>query len=136
MLDYSTKIEWFGTARLRAGYVWGNGNVFSYFTGGLAYGKVDIAGASTVTVPGFVSVTQAFSHSQVNTGWTIGSGTEGKLLIPGWTYKIEALYMDLGTLDDTDIAIPTFSSATGGQTFTHARFTDTILRAGLNYQFH
>jgi hypothetical protein len=40
-------------------------------------------------------------HSHVNTDWVVGSGTEGKLLIPGWTYKIEALYMDLGTLDAT-----------------------------------
>jgi len=45
------------------------------------------------------SITQAFDHSNVNTGWVVGSGTEGKLLIPGWTYKIEGLYMDLGHLD-------------------------------------
>jgi outer membrane immunogenic protein len=25
VLDYQTKIDWFGTVRLRAGYVWGNG---------------------------------------------------------------------------------------------------------------
>src|SRR5262249_49049926 len=31
--DYTTKIEWFGTVRLRAGYVWGNGDVLSYVTG-------------------------------------------------------------------------------------------------------
>src|SRR5262249_45931565 len=28
-LDYTAKIEWFGTARVRAGCVWGNGNVMS-----------------------------------------------------------------------------------------------------------
>jgi outer membrane immunogenic protein len=140
-LDYQTKIDWFSTARVRAGYVWGNGEVLSYVTGGLAYGKVDIAGASTVTVPGFVSVTQAFSHSQVNTGWTIGSGTEGKLLIPGWTYKIEGLYMDLGHLDATGSGgsatalVPVNTTVTTGLT-THTHFTDTILRVGLNYQSH
>src|SRR5262249_28922377 len=55
--NYATKIEWFGTARLRAGYVWGNGDVFSYITGGLAYGKVDLEGTSTVS--GIIS----FPHS-------------------------------------------------------------------------
>jgi len=47
--DYETKIDWFGTVRLRAGYVWGNGDVFSYVTGGLAYGKVDLEETSTVS---------------------------------------------------------------------------------------
>jgi outer membrane immunogenic protein len=32
--NYTTKIEWFGTARVRIGYVWGNGDVMSYLTGG------------------------------------------------------------------------------------------------------
>ena len=64
-----------------------------------------------------------------------GYGTEGKLLIPGWTYKIEGLYMDLGSLDDPDV-LGLVTGATGGQIFTHTHFTDGILRAGLNYQFH
>jgi opacity protein-like surface antigen len=65
----------------------------------------------------------------------VGTGTEGKLLnFPGWTVKIEALYMDLGTLDISDFALLT--GASGGQVTTHTRFTDTILRVGLNYQFH
>ena len=34
VLDYGTKIDWFGTVRARVGYVWGNGNVLSYLTGG------------------------------------------------------------------------------------------------------
>jgi hypothetical protein len=68
----------------------------------------------------------------------VGFGTEGKLLIPGWTYKIESLYMDLGTLDGTDVLVGAtgFTGTTGGQSITHTHFTDGILRAGLNYQFH
>jgi outer membrane immunogenic protein len=48
--------------------------------------------------------------------------------------------MDLGHLDATNV--PSGASAgapfvaTGGQVTTHTHFTDTILRAGLNYQFH
>jgi outer membrane immunogenic protein len=152
-LDYAAKIEWFGTARLRAGYLFGDGAVLTYVTGGLAYGKVDVAGTSalTGTLPTGVvpfSVNQAFDHSNVNTGWVVGSGTEGKLLIPGWTYKIEGLYMDLGHLDargpggSSSVGVcpvppsPGCFIVTAGPVATHTHFTDTILRAGLNYQFH
>jgi outer membrane immunogenic protein len=142
VIDYQTKIDWFGTVRGRAGYVFGDGAVMTYVTGGLAYGKVDLGGTSTVSgqanvfpFPTF-STTRAIGHSHVNTGWTVGTGTEGKLLIPGWTYKIEYLYVDLGTLDDTDPLGIFISSVSGGQTITHTHFTDNILRVGLNYQFH
>jgi outer membrane immunogenic protein len=148
--DYSTKIEWFGTVRGRIGYVWGNGNVMSYLTGGLAYGKVDIEGTNilsgSVTQGGTaaISVTSAFSHNAVNTGWVAGYGTEGVIDFWGarnWTWKIEALYMDLGTLDTTGVTSSTISTApvntlTGGQVTTHTRFTDGILRGGLNYKFY
>jgi outer membrane immunogenic protein len=147
-LDYTAKIEWFGTARLRAGYLFGDGAVFTYVTGGLAYGKVDVAGTSALTgltrVPSPIlplpTITQAFDHSNVNTGWVVGTGTEGKLLIPNWTYKIEGLYMDLGHLDATGpggsaSGVAAFT-LTAGPAHTHTHFTDTILRAGLNYQFH
>jgi outer membrane immunogenic protein len=145
--DYTTKIDWFGTVRGRIGYVWGNGEVLSYVTGGLAYGKVDLEGTSTVSgSAGFVpfSVTQAFSHNAVNTGWVVGYGTEGHLpgnWIPGnWTWKIEGLYMDLGTLDTAGVTTGASAggafSATGAQVTTHTRFTDGILRGGLNYRFY
>jgi outer membrane immunogenic protein len=145
---YSTQIDWFGTVRARIGYVWGNGEVMSYITGGLAYGEVKINGTNTVSAfvlgvgtPLAESVSQAFDHSQINTGWVVGYGTEGKLLIPGWTLKAEALYMDLGHLDTTGVTTGVFSAlqgatATGGQVTTHSHFTDGILRLGVNYQFH
>jgi outer membrane immunogenic protein len=34
LTNYSTQIDWFGTVRGRIGYVWGNGQVLSYVTGG------------------------------------------------------------------------------------------------------
>ena len=132
--NYTTQKDWFGTVRGRIGYVWGNGEVMSYLTGGLAYGEVKINGTNTVSAPGGsangFSVSQAFGHSQVNTGWTVGTGTEGKLLIPGWTYKIEWLYVDLGTLDATGVTTAAFAGIvnpmSGGQVTAHTRFTDTI----------
>jgi outer membrane immunogenic protein len=148
VLNYQTSVEWFGTVRGRIGYVWGDGDVMSYVTGGLAYGKVGFAGA-TSTVSGIVggtsfSLTNAISgQSHVNAGWVVGFGTEGKTLIPGLTYKIESLYVDLGTLDGTDVVVGVpvfgglgFTGATGGQTITRTHFTNSILRVGLNYRFH
>jgi outer membrane immunogenic protein len=143
-LAYQTKRDWFGTVRGRIGYVWGNGAVLTYVTGGLAYGKVDIEGTSTpISGTGRdLSVTQAFGHSQVNAGWVAGFGMEGKLLIPGWTYKIESLYMDLGTLDAgtpgvsaTLEHIVVIENLNAGPITTHSHFTDAILRVGLNYKF-
>jgi outer membrane immunogenic protein len=150
--NYQTKIDWFGTVRGRIGYVWGNGQLLSYVTGGLAYGEVDLEGTNSVVVfPSgggtlLASVTQTIGHSQVNAGWVVGGGTEGRLDFWGlrnWTWKIEGLYMDLGTLDATGVTSVAICNicapgpqASGGQVTTHTHFTDTILRAGVNYQFH
>jgi outer membrane immunogenic protein len=154
--SYTTQIDWFGTVRARIGYVWGNGEVMSYLTGGLAYGDVKINGTNTVSGHFAVApfsvhhsdffLTQTFGQSQVNTGWVVGYGTEGHLpLMPGnWTWKIEGLWMDLGHLDSTGVTTGAVVFANtalnndlhGGQVTTHSHFTDGILRAGLNYQFH
>jgi outer membrane immunogenic protein len=148
--NYTTKIDWFGTVRGRIGYVWGNGNVMSYLTGGLAYGKVDLEGTNTVSgsvigTNATFSVTQALGHSQINTGWVLGYGTEGVIDFWGarnWTWKIESLYMDLGHLDvagmPAGFSTTNFNPAiaSGAQVTTHSHFTDGILRAGLNYKFY
>jgi outer membrane immunogenic protein len=108
--DYTAKIVWFGTVRGRAGYVWRDGKVMSYLTGGLAYGKVDLEGTGTVSggvcgttngtscasnqTPTPFSVSHAIGHSHVNTGWVLGYGTEGVIDFWGarnWTWKIEGL---------------------------------------------
>lgn len=141
--NYTTKIDWVGTVRARLGYVWGDGAVLTYVTGGLAYGKVGFDATSTVSGTASpcglgscpFSISHAISHSQVNTGWTVGFGTEGKLLIPGWTYKIETLYVDLGSDPETDETIGSLN-ASGGLITGHVRFTDAIVRLGVNYQFH
>jgi outer membrane immunogenic protein len=152
VLDYQTKIDWFGTARLRAGYVWGNGNVFSYLTGGLAYGEVKIDGTNTTSLVcptcangQVIPFSQPFGHSNVNTGWVVGYGTEGRLGVSNWSWKIEGLYMDLGHLDATASSVTSFTAipsavttihATVGPVSTQTHFTDGILRGGLNYKFY
>ena len=145
--SYTTKIDWFGTVRGRIGYVWGNGEVLTYVTGGLAYGEVKINGTNTTsflsgTTTG--SVSQSFGASNVNTGWVLGYGTEGAIDFWGahnWTWKIESLYMDLGHLNAAGTTTGIASSncggceLSGGQVTTNTHFTDWILRGGLNYRF-
>jgi outer membrane immunogenic protein len=124
----------------------------SYLTGGLAYGKVDLDGTSTVSGAfsnnisgGIFSLTQAFGHSQVNTGWVAGYGTEGRLGNSNWTWKVEGLYMDLGHLDTAGpggfvsgavAGSNTSFAVTSGPVTTHTHFIDGILRGGLNYKFY
>jgi outer membrane immunogenic protein len=145
--DYSTQIDWFGTVRARIGYVWGNGQVMSYLTGGLAYGEVKINGTSTdsgsvcpgtscTTLSTPFSSNRAIGHSDVNIGWVAGYGTEGRLATPGWTWRVESYYMDLGHIDDTDAPALTVTGASTGQVTSHTHFTDGILRGGLNYKFY
>ncbi len=89
-------------------------------------GHVEVSGSGQV--PAGIS---AFSASKTNTGFSIGGGIEGSVWLPAnWTWKLEYLYLNLGTLD-----VATSLSATGG-TITHIEFTNNIVRAGLNYQFH
>jgi outer membrane immunogenic protein len=153
--NYTTEIDWFGTVRARLGYVWGNGQVLSYVTGGLAYGEVKIDGTNAISVScppcshsASGSFSQPFSQSHVNTGWVLGYGTEGAIDFWGahnWTWRIESLYMDLGHLNATGV----FSGCPGNlcatstpvgfpvssQIATNTHFTDWILRGGLNYRF-
>ena len=121
--NYEAKIEWFGTARGRLGYVFDR-RVLLYATGGLAYGRVSISGSSSTIIGGAI----AFSSADVKTGWTAGGGVEGVAWDPRWTWKVEYLYVDLGTLD---------AAVSSGLTTTHAttKFTDQVVRAGLNFHF-
>jgi outer membrane immunogenic protein len=154
---YEAKIEWFGTVRGRLGYLV-NDQVLLYATGGLAYGRVGLSGATNVngvvinnvavvspfTAPG----TSAFGASRTNVGWTAGAGIEGRFaywLPTGWTWKLEYLYLDLGSVDTVSPFPPANPGLDGfgaqatpfaGTMTTHTHFTDNIVRVGLNYQFH
>ncbi len=145
--SFQSKIDWFGTVRGRLGVI--NGDQLIYATGGLAYGKVGISGTANVSAvvsasgAPFAPATAAFSASNTNTGFAVGGGVEGKLywLPANWTWKLEYLYLDLGSLDTTgssfSLAPPVATNLhlTGAIT-THTHFTDNIARVGLNYQFH
>jgi outer membrane immunogenic protein len=87
----------------------------------------------------------AFSESKTKVGYAVGGGIEGKcsyLLPAGWTWKLEYLYVDLGSVDTVApfpgafvVALPFTASPFIGAITTHTRFTDNIVRVGLNYKF-
>jgi outer membrane immunogenic protein len=128
--SYETKMLWVGTARGRIGYAWDR--LLFYGTGGLAYGEVKVDGTvnlSAISLGGPVNTTAAFGHSNLNAGWTLGGGVEGAI-VSNWTWKVEYLYINLGSLN---MSAPGPSPV---QTLTlQARFTDNIVRAGVNARF-
>ena len=120
--DY--KLDWFGTARGRVGYLPAE-RLLVYVTGGLAYGGFS---GSSWTLPLDIGT---WSHTQA--GWTVGAGVEAALG-SNWSIKFEYLYMDLGHVGGSTatVVVPGVSSA--AYVF-NTKFTDSIVRVGLNYKF-
>ena len=98
---------WFGTLRGRIGYTFDN-NILFYGTGGLAFGELR-------------GETFGLSESHANAGWTAGVGAEFGFA-PGWTAKVEYLYVNLSSNNFTITGVP------NGYHF-------GTLRAGINYHF-
>jgi outer membrane immunogenic protein len=124
----SDRLNWFGTARARAGWLV-LPNLLIYGTGGLAYGGVH-ENYSFVTVPPSSSELVG-SGGGTRLGWAAGAGVEWKIT-SNISVKAEYLHIDLGdtTVYATDpIAFP--------GVFANYRFhtEDDIARVGVNYQF-
>ena len=113
-----SKIDWYGTARARLGYVPAE-RFLVYATGGLAYGHVE----SYMNYAGYES-----SVSTTKTGYTVGGGAE-YAFDNNWSLKAEYLYTDLGEIDNLSAqrVYTKFSSET------EASFQ--AVRLGLNYRF-
>jgi outer membrane immunogenic protein len=121
------RINWFGTARGRIG--WANDGWLMYVTGGGAWGGIDATTAGSVNFPiaGAFSNTTSFTKS----GWVFGGGTEVRIAGP-WTAKFEYLYMDLGSISDTQFVPAPLGPLT---LTTNSHIHDNIVRVGLNYTF-
>jgi outer membrane immunogenic protein len=132
----NSKLDWFGTARGRIGFL-PTERVLLYATGGLAYGGLS---ASAPLIP--------LSWGSTRAGWTVGAGAE-VAIDNNWSVKLEYLYMDLGnfgggsTSSTTVVNQPntprldfsTVTTTTLASTF-NSHFTDNILRVGFNYRFN
>lgn len=98
---FTSEVNWFGTARARAGVLLDDDFLF-YATGGLAYGEV----SNTVGIT-FRGRGPSVSSTDVRLGWTAGAGIE-TLLRSNMKLKLEYLYVDLGssTIFDERIFVP------------------------------
>jgi outer membrane immunogenic protein len=128
--DY--KLDWFGTARGRVGFLPAE-RILLYATGGLAYGG--FSGSSLMGVAG-ANALDFGSWSRIQAGWTVGAGVEAALG-SNWSIKFEYLYMDLGNVGGSTATVTTVN----GRTTTainyvfNTKFTDSIARVGVNYKF-
>ncbi|MBI5911119.1 MAG: porin family protein, partial [Betaproteobacteria bacterium] len=126
--DITAKLSWFGTVRGRLGVV--SNNMLFYGTGGLAYGKVSVSGTNTLSVAGAPPVIYStpFSYSRTKAGWALGAGIEGRIGASNWSWKAEYLHIDLGSIGGGSFGtVPVVTLNTG-------KFTDEIVRFGLNYR--
>ena len=121
---HSEQLQWFGTVRGRIGYAFYHAML--YGTGGLAYGHLNSSlTATTISSVGTTSAT--LSGSKINEGWTVGGGFEGAFPnCPNWTWRVEYLYIDLGTVNYPVAGATQFSN----------KITDNIVRFGINYLFN
>jgi outer membrane immunogenic protein len=114
-------IDWFGTARARIG--WAADGWLAYATGGYAFGRVALKGTATGG-----GVNASLTQNATPSGWTIGGGAE-VALGPNWSARLEYLYVDLGTVNNTIVV-------TGAPSLTDsARIQMNVVRAGVNYRF-
>lgn len=139
-VNESIKLEWFGTTRARAGYLI-TPELLLYATGGAAYGE--LKSNATAGIIGGAALVGSASSTRV--GWTAGAGGEWAF-DRKWSLKLEYLYIDLGRFNGVAGASTTTTVANvplqGFSTQTtvnfpgvRSKFTDHILRAGVNYRF-
>ncbi|WP_094193695.1 outer membrane protein [Bradyrhizobium viridifuturi] len=136
LINANYRLDWFGTFRGRAGIL-AAPQLLLYATGGLAYGHFD---ANAPSLPS--------SWGATHTGWTVGAGGE-VALDSHWSIKAEYLYMDLGRFAGAPVSAtttvtnslppPNSGFTTVTTNFVNAsfgtRFTDNIVRVGVNYRF-
>lgn len=127
-------LSWLGTTRARVGTLaWDN--ALLYLTAGVAYGGAELAFDQRqpgINCP-FNATCSSGSVSKTKVGWTAGAGLEYAVTNRA-TLKAEYLYVDLGSVSVT-------STDTGGQLApfiygVNTKFTDNIVRFGLNYKLY
>lgn len=119
----SSSIDWFGTARLRAGFA--VDNILFYGTGGLAWGNIKSGWDFNKTY--WYPDADFKKLNTLGVGWVAGAGIE-YALTDKISIKAEGLYMDLG-------------SKTGSNHYFDSSYklnvatTATVARLGLNIRY-
>jgi outer membrane immunogenic protein len=147
-----SKLDWFGTTRGRLGIVSDRWLVF--VTGGVAYGEINESGnALPATIfPASMNAPFVWNQTTTKVGWTVGAGVENAISA-NWSWKFEYLYIDLGNITSnvsggvgTTAGFPEncYGTPGGGACVASnpafgsivSRFTDNVVRLGINYKFN
>lgn len=117
-LNYSSKLDYLGTVRARAGFL-PTDKLLIYVHGGLAYGRFSpVVTSSLVAFPDLATANRL--------GWTVGAGFE-YALTEHVSLQTEYAYADLGTVTTSNAGTPPLSA------------TETLkfqsVRAGVNFRF-
>ena len=110
-----TATNWLATVRGRVGYAFDH--ILVYGTGGGAFANLQTG----------LNPPQTFGE-RTAFGWTAGAGVE-VAFTQNWTAKLEYLYVDL---ENQTCALTVNCGLAAGSTVT---FTESLVRAGLNYKF-
>lgn len=124
-LATSSKLNWFGTARLRAGYA--VGNFLVYATGGLAVGSTEYQQNFTDNV----QYSALYSEKKTRTGYVLGAGVE-YAVSKNLSVKLEYQYIDLGR---ANVDAPESGPVPGYVLHTEFRPNFQIARLGVNWKF-
>ncbi len=126
------KLDWFGSARTRLGYLV-TPDVLLYGTGGPGWARMVTDQENVRTLVGFPPPTTTSSIvPSWMFGWVAGAGVETRLWNTNWLARLEYLHYDFGSGSSSQ-NIP----AGGGLvvTSTSGHLTNDVVRAGLSYKF-
>jgi opacity protein-like surface antigen len=148
--QWNDKVNTFGTARARLGYI--AGPWLFYATGGFGweydkFTRTQLAAPFFTAAP-FVDVHAPFAGtavtaSHLRAGWTAGAGIEWAFART-WTVKLEYLHIDTqaellsgGTLNFTNVAaVPPTRQFTSSVTAQTSNLTLDTVRVGINHTFN
>jgi len=128
-LTIEQKLDWFGTARLRAGITPTTKSLL-YATGGLAYAHISNEANADFRTTG--TVQYPADNSGVRTGWALGGGLEWAYT-PDISFKAEYLHMDFGTTHVT--ADPSPANPPYQVQYDFDSKVD-VVRVGMNVKIH
>jgi opacity protein-like surface antigen len=124
------KLDWFGSARTRIGYLV-TPSLLLYGTGGPGWART-VTSRDTVTTGSPFPFPPLITSSVVAPnwlfGWVAGAGVEARLWNSNWLARVEYLHYDFGSGGRTTISAGTVTSSSG-------HITNDVVRAGLSYKF-
>jgi outer membrane immunogenic protein len=127
---FNQEISWFATFRPRVGALV-TPTALLYVTGGLAVAGIKTDGVIAGFTPAQVPTSVAWNNDATKVGWVVGAGIEARLM-GNWTGKLEALYMDYGSVSGSPALVTSNPQLRFDYT---SKVTDVVVRAGVNYHF-